>query len=519
MMNNQLYRSALLIPRANEDDQAFQRVTEPPPTGESATSATHVEAYPSCQSNDDLQHLKDLFFHSKLNPNFDWVGLCLVHQHDYKFWANVTHTLGMLILKTLFNSDVPFEDSHAFGLSDCNYVNGVKVRAAFVLLGGLLSNRLPGSLRLIVRGNGYQFFEHRIGRLLRDIPDFDEDAICFNMNALRTLLPFLQECTTVRLNSLCHRFITSGFWRVMWMEVGMGLKSACSTQRLKLFCNFLELASTIFFGSRSSTFFKRMYTSCANSLWDPVVLVLSWALGPRACCNMVTFVADILLMSHQDGCLDDLPGSCLDSLHKCITTTVSEGESYLELYDSQTLDERNEFRHHYATIAVSMLKSLDKVLTCQKNRTIEMALGDLYDISSLGTAKMTLPPFPGSTEQTGPKFDFSEWRVFPRVLPCFNKECTRILHLDMPELHIDGELPDFRYCDQCGIPSYCSAECASAHWDSYHKEVCGFFRAPPTFARFMPHSPDDGIVVLQTMEDNWMMTPFIDEKGNLLTLF
>ncbi|GFE52879.1 MYND finger domain-containing protein, putative [Babesia ovis] len=475
----------------------------------------------------DIEYLKELFFHSKLRPALDWAGLCLNKQHDFKFWANVSHSLGLFVLKSIFNADIPFEDSRVLrgvpspdtgSVQSVNYIEEIKVRTSFVLLSGMLANRIPGSLRLIVRCNGYQYFEHRVSTIMREFPNFDVEALCFNMNALRTLLPFLQECQPVKLSNICHRFITSAFWRLMWLEVGVHLKDNPNTQRSQLFCTFLELASTICFGARSPTLLKRLFTSCLDSLWDPICSVLSWRVDPKVSCRVVTFIADLLIMGHQDGCIDLLTKQCLSKLMNFATKAHSAGEKYLDRYATQTLDEKNEFYHHYAVIAVEMLDDLAVVLKGMLDGSPDENMHLLYDISSLGTAKMTLPPCEVNDNESGPRYDYSDTRVFPRVLPCFNVGCKRVFHLDMPELHLEGDFPDFSYCDRCGITTYCSPECATSHWDSSHKDICAFLRAPPTFARFVPAIHEDGVPILQTIDECWM-TPFVDDDGTLLTLF
>ncbi|ORM41181.1 uncharacterized protein BXIN_0366 [Babesia sp. Xinjiang] len=505
--------------------------------GEDRSETAAVSAVPveKVTTDNTLDYIKELFFHSKIRGNLDWPGLCLEKQHDFKFWANVTHSLGMFILKSIFNADIPFEDSREvrrmtlmssrdIGLMGherrtSNYVNELQIRVSFVLLSGMLANRIPGSLRLIARSHGYQYFEHRITTLLNDFPNIDAPALCFNINALRTLLPFLQETASVNLSAVCQGLLTSKFWKIMWLDIGVCLKRQNDTEKSLLFSTFLELASEICYGTRSQSLFKRLYTSSPNSLWDPIFLVLSWKIEPKVLCRLVTFVADLLLISLQDGCFDLIGQDCLSKLMQCVVNTESEGRTYLETYATQTLDQRNEFYHHYALIAVDMLHNLDLVLQGASDKLSSENVRQLYEISSLGTAKMTLPPVPGNNEDSSVKFDYSETRTFPRVLPCFNGECRQLFHLDMPQLHVHDADPQFAYCKRCGIPSYCSSSCANTHWESSHRDVCGFFRVPPTFARFVSPMTVNGSPILQTLDNSSAMTPFFDDDGNVVTLY
>ncbi|GBE59480.1 MYND finger protein [Babesia ovata] len=508
---------------------------------DSDSSTTYDRSH---DTNDDLDELKQLFFHSRLKPKFDWAGLCLERQHDFKFWANVTHTFGLLVLKNIFNSNLPFEDSNelqrmleldedrvCYGncvesarSSDAvthadNSLMDFKTRVSFILLSGLLSNRVPGSLRLIVRCHGYQYFEHRISELMNDFPKFDAAAVCFNMNALRILLPYLLEPQSVNLSNVCYRFLTSRFWRIMWLDVGVGLKQHPSTERAQLFGTFLELASTICYGTRSPALLKRLYGSCLKSLWDPIFAVLTWRLGPKLLCRVLTFVADMLMMSFQDNCLDMLDGNFLSKLIQCAKEAQSDGERYLSRYLLQTLDDRNEFYHHFARIAVDMLRALLQALANAVEGRVNECVSDLYDLSSLGIAKLIMPPHAGDRGEAHVRFDYSDTRVFPRVLPCFNTDCSRVFHLDMPQLHVDSETPEFRYCSRCGVPSYCSAACADSHWEAGHRQVCNFLRTPPTFARFIASVPDSGNVMLRTFDNECTMTPEFDDAGNVFTVF
>ncbi|CDR96459.1 MYND Zn finger containing protein, putative [Babesia bigemina] len=532
-MDNVALRRAFLTSRSQNEDPVLY--------DDSAISTT---CYRSETTKDELDELKQLFFHSTLKPKFDWAGLCLERQHDFKFWANVTHTFGLLIVRNIFNSNTSCEDaielqrmamlnedrdcyghcqefarsSDAIAYTDDSLAD-FKTRVSFILLSGLLSNRIPGSLRLIVRCNGYQYFEHRISELMNDFPKFDVSAVCFNMNALRILIPYLLEPQSVNLSNVCHRFLTSRFWRIMWLDVGVGLKQRPSTERGQLFGAFLELASTICYGTRSPALLKRLYGSCLKSLWDPIFAVLTWRLGPKLLCRVLTFVADMLMMSFQDNCLDMLDNSFLSKLSQCAKEALADGERYLSRYLLQTLDDRNEFYHHFARIATEMLKALLQALANAMQGHVNKCVEDLYDISSLGTAKLILPPHAGDSGEAHVRFDYSDTRVFPRVLPCFNTDCKRVFHLDMPQLHVDSDTPEFCYCSRCGVPSYCSAACADSHWEAGHRQVCSFLRAPPTFAKFIAPMPDSGNILLRTFDNECTMAPECDDAGNVLTVF
>lgn len=224
------------------------------PVPNDATSVSHA-------TRDELEILKELFFHSIITQKLDWAGICSAKQHDFKFWANITHALGPFILKSIFNADMPFEDSRdmdrmsllQYGTPDStryreNYVHNLKCRVSFLLLSGMIDNRLPGSLRLLVRGNCYQFLEYRINQLLNDVSKYDVEAMCFNLRALKAIFPYLQEHQPLKLSSVCYKFLVSRFWRFMWLEVGVSLKTDPSSEKCLLFSTFLELASVIFYG-------------------------------------------------------------------------------------------------------------------------------------------------------------------------------------------------------------------------------------------------------------------------------
>lgn len=493
------------------------------PDPNDATSETYV---------DELDILKDLFFRSTVTRKIDWTNLFSERQHDFKFWANVTNTLGPFILKCVFNSSMPFKDtcelqrtmdlgseSGVPSVYMANYITNLKRHVSFLLLSGMINNRLPGSLRLIVRGHGYQFFESRINLLLADLTNYDVNALCFNMKALQTLFPYLQEHQPIKLSTVCYRFLTSRFWRFMWLEVAASLKTCPNSGKGELFSTFLELASVLCYGSRSSSFLKRLYKTCMKSLWDPILVVLSWSLEPKVLCRMITYIADLLLMSYQDKCHDLIDRGILKLLMQHVKEAHDSGVEYMGVYKTQTIDERNDFYHHYATIAIRMLEALS---TCIKS-LLENKLGDdlrtLYDLTSIGIAKMTLLPSAEGTVSASVKYNYVEEKIFTRVLPCFNPECLRIFHVDMPHLHIDGQPLDFRYCSMCGIPCYCSESCAQLHWDASHREVCGFFKALPTFSRFNQSISQDATIMINTFEEDITINPIVDKHGNVYTVF
>lgn len=483
-------------------------------------------------TRDELQTLKELFFHSIIPQQLDWAGICSAKQHDFKFWANVTHALGPFILKSIFNADMPFEDSRDVDRMSLfqseaavstryidNYVQNLKSCVSFLLLSGMIDNRLPGSLRLLVRGRCYSFFEYRINQLLNDVSRYDVEAMCFNLRALKTLFPYLQEHQPLKLASVCYKFLVSRFWRFMWLEVGVGLKTEPSSERSVLFSVFLELASVIFYGSRSGSLLKQLYTSCMKSIWDPILSLLSWSLDPKVLCRLISFIADLLLMSFQDGCIQRIDGECLKSLLQEVNAAHMQGKEYLDTYFTQTLDERNEFYHYFASIAVAMLEQLSVILKDKCDNGTNHNVQLLYELSSIGIAKMTLPPHVDAPGTSPVKFNYMDTRVFPRVLPCFNADCIRIFHIDMPQLHVNDTSLDFMYCSRCGVPSYCSKACASVHWEASHKEVCGFFRSLPTFAKFNPPVADPDGMMLCTFGEGEVLTPFFDQAGNVLTIF
>lgn len=157
---------------------------------------------------DDIDLLKDIFYNLKTTSKTDWTNINIERRHDFKFWADVTHNFGFDILKSVFSIGTPYFDNYnfvkyhiksAFGdnlSSTPNYTLTLRNEVAFQLLSGMIENRIPGSLRLIIRGNGYLFFENRINELLTS-KVIDHEALCYNMNSLITLFPYLLEYKSV----------------------------------------------------------------------------------------------------------------------------------------------------------------------------------------------------------------------------------------------------------------------------------------------------------------------------------
>ncbi|GIX62218.1 MYND Zn finger containing protein, putative [Babesia caballi] len=186
-MGSRPLHRAFAASRARESDAPL-----PDATGRATQSKQDAPA------DDALDDLKELFFHSRLNPQLDWTGLCLEKQHDFKFWANVTHSLGLLIMKSVFNADMPFEDAREIrrmnprGKEGGDEADELKSRVAFVLLSGMLSNRVPGSLRL--RADERRVAVRRGGALLQHKRTKDAAAVpagAAGTEAVDRVLPLL----------------------------------------------------------------------------------------------------------------------------------------------------------------------------------------------------------------------------------------------------------------------------------------------------------------------------------------
>uniref|UniRef100_A0A3B0MVH6 MYND-type domain-containing protein n=1 Tax=Theileria annulata TaxID=5874 RepID=A0A3B0MVH6_THEAN len=431
---------------------------------------------------DDIDLLRDIFFNLKTSSRTDWSNINIERRHDFKFWADVTHNFGFDILKSVFSIGTSYCDNYNFVKyhiktvfgdelsSTPNYTLTLRNEVAFHLLSGMIENRIPGSLRLIVRGNGYSFFENRINELLTS-KVINHEALCYNMNALMALFPYLLEYKSVNLWQMCFRFVSSKLWKYMWYNVGIKLKSNHEEPVEKMFYTFLELSTVYFYGARGPGFLKKLHSSSTCYLWNSIIPLISWSMDRRILCKIVTFVSDILLLTISDKCLEKVPRDVLKALKHNVKRSLDKGIS--EGFNLPEGISNVEFKIYHSNICVGMLERLYQVLQANPGDLVGK-VHLIYDLSSLSSSKITVPYkckniFEPINEE---KVNFSPTKIFPRVLPCFNYECSRVYHLDLPQIHlVNNEQVNFFYCKRCGIPSYCSERCFDEHWQISHKEV------------------------------------------------
>ncbi|UKK01114.2 hypothetical protein MACK_001927 [Theileria orientalis] len=463
------------------------------------------------ETTDDIALLKDLFFNLKTSTRTDWSNINIEKRHDFKFWADVTHNFGFDILKCVFGIGTSYCDNHVLTTyyinsvygdelrSTSNYVMSLKNEVAFHLLNGMIENRVPGSLRLIIRGNGFTFFENRINDLL-NTNQINHDALCHNMNALNTLFPYLMEYESVNLSQLCFQFVTSKLWKYMWAYIGINLKGKTDDFNEKLFLTFLDLSTTIIYGSRGPGFLKRLHTSSSRYFWNSVLPLVSWSMEKRILCKIVSFISDILLLSVCDGCHETIPADVYEALKHNVNLSLHNGKS--EGYGPFEGLSNNDFKVYYSNTCVVMLMKLEEALS-KKIKEITKSMHTIYEISTLGSSKLTIPYNCKNvleSDDNNKTSDFTTTPIFPRILPCFNFNCHRVYHIDLPQIHVvNNDSINFFYCKKCGIPSYCSERCYNEHWRISHKDICPYFMNFPTFAKYMPKSD---MSILSTV-DQW----------------
>ncbi|KAK2196053.1 hypothetical protein BdWA1_002652 [Babesia duncani] len=441
-------------------------------------------------AENEVEILKDLFFRYNIPPGKDCATICIEKHHDLKFWALVTHDMGISIMRTLFSLDLPYQDQMHFtnigyfikskfnneNFELFNYITGIKNQVATLLLSGMIENRIPGSLRLILRCNGYQFFEHRINTLLSlEFDKIDTMALSYNLKALSIIFPYLLEYKEVKLSRICYKFITSGLWKFMWIDLGTVLRKradsdsdlrACTNEGT-LFISFLDLLSVVFYGSRGPGLLKRLYESCSASLWETVCTLIAWGIDLEVLTRVISFVADLLVLGISDSCVHCIPPLYMKKLLLVVSDVESIAREYCNELNNKLFDTRNSLVEYHARIALEMLTKLKAVLMTENKGEFDT----LYSISFMAINTLTIPILDSSHTLSTKKGIFKEQRQFPRILPCFNNKCSRVYHVELPEYHLDQSDMDFFYCKGCGIPSYCSESCAKQHWFHSHKSV------------------------------------------------
>ncbi|EKX73404.1 conserved hypothetical protein [Theileria equi strain WA] len=489
---------------------------EPLKAPRSRDAPTHMDtssSYDHKSLDTEIRQLKELFFNLRPSSKANWTNICIDKRHDFKFWAHITHELGFNILKCVFSIGMPYEDQLAvtqylvksdFGDTLCTstcYISTLRNEIAFHLLSGMIENRLPGSIRLILRGNGYQFFEARINQLLFTDGNFDVDAICHNINAINTLFPFLLEYKSVNLQNMCHRLLTSKLWKFIWKYVITQFDDENKGYD-KLFTTFLDMTSTFLYGARGSGFLKKLHTTASAYFWGYMLELLTWNTNHKALCKLIVFTADVLLLSFADRCLNVIPEEIIDGLNAKMNNAIKKADS--EIITTEKIIEKNHIKSYYSEMAYDFLKKMLLALSCENkepnNKQIRKNIPLLYEISSLSMSTLTIPLISDNlfeVEPRKPKFGLSENKIFPRILPCFNDGCDRNFHIDTPQVHLDQEL-EFFYCPSCGIPSYCSEECYRQHWKFSHREICPYFQSFPTFAKYLPQ---ENKTIVSTLEN------------------
>ncbi|UKJ88724.2 hypothetical protein MACJ_001969 [Theileria orientalis] len=502
------------------------------PRNDDSSMCGHLETH------DDIALLKDLFFNLRTSTRTDWSNINIEKRHDFKFWADITHNFGFDILKCVFGIGSSYCDSHALTTyyitsvygdelrSTSNYVMSLKNEVAFHLLNGMIENRVPGSLRLIIRGNGYTFFENRINELL-NTDKINQDALCHNMNALSTLFPYLMEYESVNLSHICFQFVTSKLWKYMWAYIGVNLKGKTDDINEKMFLSFLDLTTTIIYGSRGPGFLKRLHTSSSRYFWNSVLPLVSWSMEKRILCKIVSFISDILLLSVCDGCHETIPTDVYEALKHNVNLSLHNGRS--EGFGPFEGLSNSDFKVYYSNTSVVMLMKLEEALS-NKVKEITKSMHTIYEISTLGSSRLTIPyncknVFESEANKT---CDFSTTPIFPRILPCFNFNCPRVYHIDLPQIHlVNNDSINFLYCkmyvkscqSSSGAESLATAvsDVSMIIGGSPIKTyICPYFMNFPTFAKYIPKSD---MSILSTLDHSDFNCVQPDSKNNWNPIF
>eukprot|EP00375_Theileria_parva_P000941 XP_763611.1 hypothetical protein [Theileria parva strain Muguga] len=245
---------------------------------------------------------------------------------------------------------------------------------------------------------------------------------------------------------MCFRFVSSKLWKYMWSHVGIKLKSKHEEPVEKMFYTFLELSTVYFYGSRGPGFLKKLHSSSSCYLWNSIIPLISWSMDRRILCKIVSFISDILLLTISDKCLDQVPKEVFKALKHNVKRSLDKGIS--EGFNSPDSISNVEFNMYHSNACVGMLERLYQVLQ-SNTQDFEKKVHLIYDLSSLSSSKITVPYkckniFESVNEK---KVNFSSNKIFPRVLPCFNYECSRVYHIDLPHIHLfNNEQINFFYC-------------------------------------------------------------------------
>ncbi|CBZ51663.1 conserved hypothetical protein [Neospora caninum Liverpool] len=387
-------------------------------------------------------------------------------------------------------------------------------RLSNYLMTGALESHIPGLQRLLFRLNSLNFFAYRVswslhysfyGNKLFSQPDRSAylakdgktldpvsmatlaftllrcllkhstacTALQYNIEAVGRLWPFVLEYKTnfITKEELCVRMftcpLTNGFFSVL-----ANGEVPEMPQAVHAIHSYFLLLTEFLYGGRPQGFFESLsksFDTCVPCIWMHLAAALNSAcvMNVFLVGDILAFITDLLYLTCLDGAA--LPQRAARLIHKRIASKLLHllGENRPDLADSETWD-------HVERNAKCLRKAL---FTAMRGQAIEPELLEPF----------TLPV--RSAPGTDPNVYKLPWpslaRLFPSPdqIPCWRPGCTKNLRLAPEQVKQPGA-ENFRYCPKCNIAAYCSQVCQDRHWVLEHRQVCAYFRRPPTFLRF-----------------------------------